>query len=72
MTDREDGTVPAGRAIDIHFGAVMRDPWDSISGVYEQMGMTLDSDAKDAMRVFYDDNPATSMASTATPSRPLA
>ena len=55
---REDGTVPAGRAIDLQFSALMRDPWGLIAGVYEQMGMTLDSDAKDAMRVFYDDNPA--------------
>jgi len=57
VTDRQDGTVPVGRAIDIHFGAVMRDPWGSISGVYEQMGMRLDPHAGDAMRAFYDDNP---------------
>jgi hypothetical protein len=58
VTVREDGTVPAGRAIDLHFGAVMRDPWGSISGVYEQMGMTLDPHAEDAMRTFYAENPA--------------
>ncbi len=57
VTAREDGTVPAGRPIDVHFSALMRDPWGSIAGVYEQMGMTLDSEAKDAMRVFYRDNP---------------
>lgn len=58
VTVRGDGTVPAGRAIDLHFGAVMRDPWGSISGVYEQMGMTLDSHAEGAMRTFYGENPA--------------
>jgi hypothetical protein len=57
VTDREDGTVPAGRAIDLQFGAVMRDPWGSIAGVYEQMGMRLDPHAEDAMRAFYADNP---------------
>ena len=36
----------------------MGDPWSSIAGVYEQLGMTLDSEAKNAMRVFYADNPA--------------
>ncbi len=58
VTAREDGAVPAGRAVDLHFGALMRDPWDSIAGVYQQIGMTLDSGAKDAMRLFYVDNPA--------------
>ena len=58
VTAREDGTVPAGRAIDMQFSSLMRDPWGSISRVYEQMGMTLDSDAEHAMRVFYVDNPA--------------
>jgi hypothetical protein len=57
VTARQDGTVPAGRAIDLHFGSVMRDPWGSISDVYEQMGMTLDSRAEGAMRSFYSDNP---------------
>ncbi len=58
VTAREDGTVPEGRAIDLHFSALMSDPWGTISGVYEQLGMTLPPDVKDAMRVFYDDNPA--------------
>jgi hypothetical protein len=58
VTAREDGTVPAGRAIDLHFGALMGDPWESIAGVYEEIGMMLDTDADDAMRAFYGDNPA--------------
>jgi Sulfotransferase family len=58
VTARQDGAVPAGSAIDMHFGALMRDPWDSIAGVYEQMRMTLDPGAEDAMRVFYGENPA--------------
>lgn len=58
VTAREDGTVPPGRAIDLHFGALIRDPWGTIAGVYEQLGMTLEPGAADAMRVFYDDNPA--------------
>jgi hypothetical protein len=58
VTAREEGAVPAGRAIDLHFGALMRDPWGSIAGVYERAGMTLDAGAEDAMRSFYGDNPA--------------
>jgi hypothetical protein len=58
VSAREDGSVPAGRALDQHFGALMRDPWGSIAGVYEQIGMTLTADAADSMRTFYDDNPA--------------
>jgi Sulfotransferase family len=55
---REDGTVPAERAIDLHFSALMSDPWGTIAGVYEQLRMVLRPDVKDAMRVFYDENPA--------------
>jgi hypothetical protein len=58
VTAREDGSVPAGRAIDQHFDALMRDPWGSIAGVYDRIGVTLTSNVADAMRVFYDDNPA--------------
>jgi Sulfotransferase family len=55
---REDGIVPAKRAIDLHFRALMSDPWGTIAGVYEQLRMALRPDVKDAMRVFYDENPA--------------
>jgi Sulfotransferase family len=58
VTARQDGTVPAGRAVDLHFGALMESPWASIAALYGQMGMTLDAGAEGAMRAFYDDNPA--------------
>jgi hypothetical protein len=58
VTAREDGTVPAGRAVDLHFNALMHDPWGSIAGVYEQTGMTLDPAGDEAMRAFYSENPA--------------
>jgi hypothetical protein len=58
VTARQDGTVPAGRAIDLQFGALMGDPWGSIAGVYQQIAMSLDSEAEGFMRAFYRDNPA--------------
>ena len=58
VTARENGAVPAGRAVDLHFGALMEDPWDSIAGVYERIGMTFDAEVENAMRAFYGENPA--------------
>lgn len=58
VSAREDAIVPVGRAIDVHFSALMRDPWGSIAGVYEQLGMPLGPAVEDAMRDFYDDNAA--------------
>ncbi|MFI5041038.1 MAG: sulfotransferase family protein [Acidimicrobiales bacterium] len=55
---REDGTVPPGRAVDIHFGRLMADPFGTISALYEQLGLHLTPDVEGRMRTFLADNPA--------------
>lgn len=55
---REDGTVPSGRAIDVHFGPLVRDPWGTIAALYRRLGIGVTPDADLAMRSFLDQNPA--------------
>ena len=58
VTAREDGTVPAGRIVDVHFAAFMADPFATIREVYERLGLELTAQAEARMRAFLAANPA--------------
>ncbi|MDH3708014.1 MAG: sulfotransferase, partial [Acidimicrobiia bacterium] len=49
---RVDGTVPTGRAIDVHFGDLMVDPFATIGAIYDQLGRELTTDTEGAMHSF--------------------
>ncbi len=53
---RRDGTVPADRVVDVHFGAFMADPFATINAVYERLGLTLGADSERRMREFLAEN----------------
>jgi Sulfotransferase family len=53
---RVDGTVPADRVVDVHFGAFMSDPFTTIHTVYERLGLTLDAESERRMHEFLADN----------------
>lgn len=55
---REDGTVPAGRAVDVQFGDLMADPFGTIATTYERLGIPYTAKAEKRMRHFLADNPA--------------
>ena len=55
---REDGTVPAGRVVDIQFAAFMADPFATIHEIYDRLGVELTSEAEARMRAYLSDNPA--------------
>jgi hypothetical protein len=53
---REDGTVPAGRVVDVQFRAFMADPFATIREIYERLGLELSSESEQRMRAFLADN----------------
>ncbi len=56
VTDRDDGTVPAGSVVDTQFAAFMADPFAAIAEIYERLGLSLTSEAEDRMRAFLASN----------------
>jgi Sulfotransferase family len=57
VTARENGTVPAGRVVDVQFRAFMADPFATIRTIYERLGLELEADAEQRMRAFLAANP---------------
>ena len=55
---REDGTVPADRAVDVQFAAFMADPFTVIREIYERLGLELTDEAEQRMRRFLAEHPA--------------
>ncbi len=55
---REDGTVPAGRAVDIQFRDFMAAPFAAIGQVYAALGIPFEEKVESAMRRFLADNAA--------------
>jgi hypothetical protein len=53
---RSDGTVPAGRVVDVHFRAFMADPFATIHEIYDQLGLELGADTERRMREFLAEN----------------
>jgi hypothetical protein len=53
---RTDGTVPAGRVVDVQFRAFMVDPFATIHEIYDRLGLDLGVDAEQRMRAFLADN----------------
>ncbi|HZR82790.1 MAG TPA: sulfotransferase [Candidatus Binatia bacterium] len=57
VRDREDGTVPADRVVDVQFADFMADPFATIRAIYARLGLELSADAESRMRAFLADNP---------------
>ena len=58
VTARESGRVPAGRIVDVHFAAFMADPFATIRGIYERLGLELTRETEQRMRRFLAEHPA--------------
>lgn len=58
VTAREDGTVPAGSAVDVAFAGLMADPFGTIASIYDRLGLVLTDEALARMRAFLAANPA--------------
>jgi hypothetical protein len=54
---REDGSVPAGRIVDVQFRDFMADPFATVRQLYERLGLELTDEAEQRMRAFLADNP---------------
>jgi hypothetical protein len=58
VTARADGTVPAGRVVDVQFRSFMADPFATIHEIYEKLGLELQPEAEQKMRAFFAANPS--------------
>lgn len=58
MVARDDGSVPAGKAIDLTFADLMADTFGTIGGLYDRLGRELTAETEAAMRSFLADNPS--------------
>jgi hypothetical protein len=58
VTAREDGTVPAGRVVDVQFRGFMADPFATVHEIYEKLGLELEPEAEQNMRDFFAANPS--------------
>jgi len=54
---RQNGTVPAGQAVDVLFSDFLRDPMAVVETIYERLGIELSVEAEKAMRTFLAANP---------------
>jgi hypothetical protein len=52
MAMRDSGAVPTGRVIDVQFADFMKDPWSTISGIYQKLGRELRPNTAQQMRDF--------------------
>lgn len=55
---RQDGTVPAGQAVDIHYRELLTDPFAALTRVYGALEMPFTAEVEGRMRAFLDQNPA--------------
>jgi hypothetical protein len=58
VTVRENGVVPADRIVDLHFNAFMADPFATIRGIYQRLGLELTPETERRMRAFLAEHPA--------------
>ena len=56
VTAREDGTVPAGRVVDIQYETFVADPIATIRDLYDRWGVELRPDVERRMRAFLADH----------------
>jgi len=56
VTAREDGTIPAGRVIDVQFQDYMADPFATIRSIYAHWDADLTPDVEARMRAFLADH----------------
>jgi hypothetical protein len=57
MEQRASGAVPADQIVDLHYGALLRDPVGTIATTYETLGLTLTGEAEQQMRAYLDAKP---------------
>ena len=57
MALRDSGAVPAGRVIDVLFTDFMKDPWTTITDIYQQLRRELRPDTAQKMRDFLAAHP---------------
>jgi hypothetical protein len=57
MAMRDGDAALAARVIDVQFADFMKDPWSTISGIYEKLGRELRPDAAQKMRDFLAAHP---------------
>src|SRR5262249_46052088 len=57
VRDRQNGTVPADRVVDVQFSDFMADPFATIRAIYARLGLELTPDAESRMRAFLAENP---------------
>jgi len=57
MALRDSDAVPAGRVIDVLFTDFMKDPWSTISDIYQKLGRELRPDAEQNMHDFLAAHP---------------
>lgn len=53
---REDGTIPAGRGVDVQYQEFLADPLGTIGGIYDAWGVELTPAAKARMQAFLAEN----------------
>jgi hypothetical protein len=58
VTAREEGVVPSGRVVDVHFAAFMADPFATIRDIYQRLSLKLTWEAEQRMRAFLAANPS--------------
>jgi hypothetical protein len=57
VADRQRGIVPADRVVDVQLGAFLADPFATIRGIYERLGLELTPQAEQRMRAFLAAHP---------------
>ena len=57
VADRQRGTVRSDRIVDVQLGAFVADPFVTIRGIYERLGVALTPEAEQRMRSFLAANP---------------
>jgi hypothetical protein len=57
VADRQRGTVRSDRIVDVQLGAFVADPFATIRGIYERLGVALTPEAEQRMRSFLAANP---------------
>jgi Sulfotransferase family len=57
MALRDSGVVPDSRVIDVQFTDFVKDPWNTIRGIYQKLGRELRPEAEQKMREFLAAHP---------------
>ena len=58
MNARKSGLIDPSRVIDVHFGDLVANPFDTIAGVYKHLGLEFSEEARSAMSAHLTGNPS--------------